>query len=196
MKKAQFIRISLIVLGISVSTLTFAQSHRGHGGGGGRGPVTPVQQGDVIINLGVGVGADYRGDDYNTGFGTKIAIEKALWEAGPGVITLGGEVGGSFSNGGYYGNDNHYHSSTIVVAARAAWHYGWQVPGLDTYGGVSAGLGFHHVKYDPDYSHSTVIPVPGAFVGASYFVTPNFGFNAEAGYDITSVQVGLVFKIM
>ncbi|HWK04548.1 MAG TPA: hypothetical protein VNS58_13000 [Puia sp.] len=190
MKKAKFI---LVVLGISVSTMTFAQSHHGHGGG--NGPITPVQLGDVILNLGVGVGADYKGDDYNTGFGTKIAIEKAMWQAGPGVITLGGELGGSWSSGGYNGYDN-YHSSTIVAAARAAWHYGWQVPGLDTYGGVSAGLGFHHLKYDPNYSHSSVIPAPGAFVGASYFVTPNFGFNAEAGYDITAVQIGLVFKLM
>jgi len=194
MKKAKFIQVILIIVGSSVSTMTFAQAHRGHGGG--NGPVTPVQVGDVILNLGVGVGADYKGDDYNTGFGTKIAVEKALWQAGPGVITLGGEVGGSFSSGGYYGYDD-YHSQTIVVAARAAWHYGWQVPGLDTYGGVSAGLGFHHYKYsNPDYSHSSVIPAPGAFVGASYFVTPNFGFNAEAGYDITSVQIGLVFKLM
>lgn len=192
MKKAKFIRVSLIVLGISVSTMTFAQSHHG---GGGNSPVTPVQLGDVIVNLGVGVGADYKGDNYNTGFGTKVAVEKALWQAGPGVITLGGEVGGSFSSGGYYGYDG-YHSTTIVVAARAAWHYGWQVPGLDTYGGVSAGLGFHHYKWDGYDGHSSVIPAPGGFVGASYFVTPNFGFNAEVGYDITSLQVGLVFKIM
>ncbi len=191
MKKAKFI---LVVLGISASSMTFAQSHRSSHGGG-NGPVTPVQLGDVILNLGVGVGADYKGDDYNTGFGTKIAIEKAMWQAGPGVITIGGELGGSWSSGGYNGYDN-YHSSTIVAAARAAWHYGWQVPGLDTYGGVSAGLGFHHLKYDPNYSHSSVIPAPGAFLGASYFVTPNFGFNAEAGYDITSVQIGLVFKLM
>ena len=40
-----------------------------------------------------------------------------------------------------------------------------------------------------------VIPVPGIFVGASYFVTPAFGFNAEAGHDITDIQIGVVFKI-
>lgn len=188
MKKAQIIQTVLIVLGICASTMTFAQSHRS-----GNGPVTPVELGDIIVNLGVGVGADYKGDNYGTAFGTKIALEKAMWQAGPGVITVGGEVGGSFYSGDYHDN---YHAQTIVVAARAAWHYGWQVPGLDTYGGVSAGLGFHHYKYDnPDISHSSVIPAPGAFVGASYFVTQNFGFNAEAGYDITSVQVGLVFKL-
>ena len=191
MKKTQFIPVILIVLGISASTMTFGQTH--HGSHSGNGPVTPVELGDIIVNLGVGVGADYKGDNYGTAFGTKIALEKAMWQAGPGVITIGGELGGSFYSGDRYDN---YRAQTIVAAVRAAWHYGWQVPGLDTYAGVSAGLGFHHYSYkNPDYSHSSVIPAPGAFVGASYFVTSNFGFNAEAGYDITSVQIGLVFKL-
>ena len=38
-------------------------------------------------------------------------------------------------------------------------------------------------------------PVVGVFVGASYFVTPTFGFNAEAGNDITAFQAGIVFKL-
>jgi hypothetical protein len=42
---------------------------------------------------------------------------------------------------------------------------------------------------------NTVIPIFGAFVGASYFVTPFFGFNAELGYDITDVQAGIIFKL-
>jgi hypothetical protein len=62
-------------------------------------------------------------------------VEAGLWQAGPGVVTLGGEIGGSFLSGGYQ-YDNNYSSRTVIVAARAAWHYGWQVPGLDTYGGV------------------------------------------------------------
>ena len=159
---------------------------------------TPVGIGSTIVNIGLGVGADYRGDNYRSAFGTKIAIEQGLWQAGPGVITLGGELGGSFSNGGYYADDNDYRSTTIVLAARAAWHYGWQVPGLDTYGGFSTGAGFHHSHYNDgtqDISHNEVIPVFGAFVGASYFITPTFGFNAEAGYDITDFQIGIVFKL-
>jgi hypothetical protein len=166
----------------------------------GHGPVTPVRVGTMLFNAGIGAGSGYEGDYYNPAFGIKGAVEWGLWQAGPGVITLGGEAGGSFSNGGYNSNgtnDNHYRSSTIIIAARAAWHFGWQVPGLDTYGGFSAGLGFHHFEYDQPaaFSHNTVIPVPGIFVGASYFVTPTFGFNAEAGHDITDIQIGVVFKI-
>jgi hypothetical protein len=161
------------------------------------GPTTPVKLGTVIVNAGLGIGSEYEGDYYNSPFGLKAAVEWGLWQAGPGVITLGGELGGSFSNGGYRYYDN-YSSHTVVVAARAAWHYGWMVPGLDTYGGVSAGLGFHHYQYynNPDtYTHNSVIAVPGIFVGASYFVTPTFGFNVEVGHDITDAQFGVVFKL-
>ncbi len=157
------------------------------------GPVTPFEVGTITVNGGIGVGTEYNGDYYNSPFGLKAAVEYGVWQAGPGVVSLGAEIGGSFSNGGYQ-NYSNYKSSTVVVAARAAWHYGWEVPGLDTYGGVSAGLGFHHDAYT-DYSHSSVLAVPGIFVGASYFVTPTFGFNAEAGADITDIQVGVILKL-
>jgi hypothetical protein len=161
---------------------------------GSSGPITPVRVGSTILNLGVGAGATYNGDYHNTALGTKLAIEWGLWQAGPGVITLGPEVGGSFTNGGYYDN---YRAHTIVVAMRSAWHYGWKVRGLDTYGGLSAGIGFNHSEYvnNIDYTQNQALPVFGAFVGASYFISPKFGFNAEAGYDITNFQVGLVFKL-
>jgi hypothetical protein len=162
---------------------------------GTKGDVTPMQVGSVFLNMGVGVGADYKAEGYGTGFGFKASAEFGLWQAGPGVITLGPELGGSFSNQGYAGSS--YYSNTFVVAGRAAWHYGWEVPGLDTYGGFSAGIGFHHyTNYNNNNSsNNEVIPAFGAFVGGSYFITPTFGFNAEAGFDITNFQVGVVFKL-
>ena len=161
-------------------------------------PVTPVKVGSIVLNLGVGVGSEYKDDYYNSPFGTKLAVEVGVWQAGPGVITLGGELGGSFTRGGYYSD---YKAQTIVVASRAAWHYGWNIRGLDTYGGVSFGAGFHHYEYDnvnndnKAYSGNDAFPVVGGFVGASYFVSPRFGFNAEAGHDITDFQVGIIFKV-
>lgn len=188
MKKKILIQSILILNSIFVPAFLFSQSRAG------QSPITPVRVGSIILNVGIGAGNAYRGDDYNTAFGTKVAVEWGLWQAGPGVITLGAETGGSFSNGGYY---NDYSSRTIVFAGRSAWHYGWKVRGLDTYGGFSAGIGFHHYQYntDIDYDYNEVIPVFGAFVGASYFVSPNFGFNAEAGYDITNFQVGFIFRL-
>ena len=190
MKSLMIFRTLFTVIAIGFALSSSAQHHPAP-----NGPVTPFQVGTVTVSGGIGIGSEYNGDYYNSPFGIKAAVEYGIWEAGPGVVSLGGEIGGSFSNGGYQ-DYNNYKSNTVVVAARAAWHYGWDVPGLDTYGGVSAGLGFHHFQYnDPYYSHNSVLAVPGIFVGASYFVTPSFGFNAEAGHDITDVQVGVVFKI-
>lgn len=160
-----------------------------------KGTVAPFRVGATTLNLGVGAGSEYRGDYYRAAFGMKAAVEWGLWHAGPGTISLGAETGASFSNGGYYYRD--YRSRTAVVAMRSAWHYGWKVRGLDTYAGLSAGIGFHHYDYlnDRKYDYNEVIPVLGAFIGASYFVAPRFGFNAEAGYDITNFQVGVIFKL-
>ena len=58
--------------------------------------------GSVTLNMGIGIGSEYKGNYYNSALGTKAAIEWGLWQAGPGVITLGIEFGGSFSNGGYF----------------------------------------------------------------------------------------------
>lgn len=184
-------KINTILLLLTLSYVVNAQGRRGTQG---EGPVSPVRVGSTILNLGVGVGAEYNGDYYRSAFGTKIAAEWGLWQAGPGVITLGPELGESFSRSGYH---NDYRTRTIVAAIRSAWHYGWKVRGLDTYGGISAGIGFHHWQYrdNQDYSDDKVLAVPGIFIGASYFITPTFGFNAETGYDITNFQVGIVFKL-
>ena len=180
--------VAIAVFLLCLGVVGFSQKKQG------TGPMTPVRVGSAILNLGLGVGAEYKGDYYRSAFGTKIAAEWGLWQAGPGVITLGPELGASFSSRGYRDS---YRTRTVIAAIRSAWHYGWKVRGLDTYGGVSAGIGFHHYEYkdNGDYDSNEVIPVPGIFIGASYFVTPAFGFNMEAGYDITNLQIGIVFKL-
>jgi hypothetical protein len=185
MKKISVFVLSLISFLISQNA--FSQSKSSANGG-----ANPMQIGSLFVNVGVGFGAGYKNPTYNTPWGFKVAAEYGMWQAGPGVITLGPEIGGTFSS--QHVNNDSYVSSTFVVAGRAAWHYGWDVPGLDTYGGFSAGIGFNHYTY---YGSDASNPLPyfGAFAGASYFVTPGFGFNSEFGYDITNFQVGVVFKI-
>jgi hypothetical protein len=178
-----------IMICFCLSQPAFSQSKSG---AGTSGETTPMQIGSLFVNVGVGFGAGYDNPTYTTPFGFKIAAEYGMWQAGPGVITIGPELGGTFSGETIDGAS--YHSSTFVVAGRAAWHYGWNIPGLDTYGGFSAGIGFNHYTYF-QYDHSEPIPYVGAFAGASYFITPSFGFNSEFGYDITNFQIGVVLKI-
>lgn len=185
MKKQNIIPAILLIFCFGLTTNTFAQK---------RGSLTPMEKGNVTVNVGVGMGTEYKSDYYNSAFGTKVAIEAGLWQAGPGVITLGVEAGNSFSNGGTFQD---YKTSTFIGAGRSAWHYGWKVNGLDTYAGLSAGLGFHNYQYNKNgkVRQNEVIPVFGGFVGASYFITPRFGLNVEAGQDITRLQGGVIFKI-
>ena len=177
---------------LAITASTVAQS--------GKGQVTPFRKGSVTLNLGVGFGTDYK-NEYasSSAFGTKAALEFGVIKAGPGVVSFGVEAGATTSSKSsrYY---NDFKSNTVVVAGRSAWHYGWKVPGLDTYGGISAGAAFYHSNYNNNgngnggYDYNDVFPVIGGFVGASYFFTPRFGVNAEAGFDITSLQAGVIFK--
>jgi hypothetical protein len=180
----------VFLIGLSFSQKVFSQNKSGSS-------AAPMEVGSVLVNAGIGVGANYYGTyDYGTAFGFKIAADFGLWQAGPGVISLGPEIGGTFASGAYggiYSGDGT--NNTFVIAGRGAWHCGWNVPSLDTYAGASAGIGFNHYSYYNSTSNSRVIPTFGGFIGASYFIKPNFGFNAEAGYDITVFQVGVVFKI-
>ncbi|MEP7278642.1 MAG: hypothetical protein ABI813_08375 [Bacteroidota bacterium] len=179
----------LFCLGFNEDSLAQAGRIRGNSGS-----IAPFRVGSTTLSLGLGVGSEYKDDYYRSPLGMKAVVEWGLWHAGPGTISLGAEAGASFSNGGYYSD---YRSHTAVIAIRAAWHYGWRVRGLDTYAGFAPGIGLHHYDYldDRRYALNQAIPVFGAFIGASYFVTPHFGFNAEAGYDITDFQVGVIFKL-
>src|SRR6476620_4299023 len=100
----------------------------------GKNMVTPFRKGSTTLNLGLGFGTDYK-NEYasHSAFGTKAALEFGIWQAGPGVVSLGVEAGATTSNksNGKYHDD--FSAHTFVVAGRSAWHYGWKVPGLDTY---------------------------------------------------------------
>lgn len=182
----RFTFLSALVIATLLTSTVKAQSKSAQ-------PVTPMRVGSMTINLGIGQGIQY--DNYHSSaFGTKVAAEWGLWHAGPGTITLGGEIGGSFSNKNSWDDHDDFKANMVVLAIRSAWHYGWKVKGLDTYAGLSAGLGFEHYGYKDHYEND-VRPIPGGFVGASYFFTPGFGVNAEAGFDITNIQAGVVFKL-
>lgn len=176
----------LLLIGFIATSSSFAQSPK-------TDPGFPVQVGNAFLNFGIGAGVNYRNYFTDGIYGAKIALEFAVWQAGPGSISLGGETGLSFSNGRRGG-------FAFLAAARSAWHCGWHVPGLDTYGGFSVGAGLLHSDnkvYYPEGNNydDQLIPVPGAFAGASYFINPHFGFNAEAGSDITHFQIGIIFKL-
>ena len=171
---------------IGTSEITIAQK---------KDNITPFRKGTLTAIVGVGIARDYKNVNSNTAIGTKAAIEYGIWKAGPGIISLGAELGGAFSTKGDYTD---FKSNTVVIAARSAWHYGWKVPNLDTYGGLSTGVGFYHSKYKRgqlNLTENETLPLFAVFLGASYFLTPKLGVNIEVGNDINTFQAGFVFKL-
>jgi hypothetical protein len=177
----------------------------------GKRPMDPMSTDSWTLNFGVGPGINYY-SGYSSGFGPafQVSFEKGTWQLGPGVLTVGGELGFSYF---HYSYDDYvtaegpnsgakYSWLTFIFAVRSAYHYGWNVRGLDTYGGMSLGmrmLSFHATYYDPltngHYNPNSVYPFVGVFLGTSYFFTPAIGVNAEVGYNITPIQIGMIFKI-
>jgi len=187
MNKTKHLRIAFLLLLCGCVTASNAQL-------GSHVSINPIQVGSISVNAGVGLGVPYHGS-VGTPFSVKTSINWGVVQLGSGVITLGLSAGGSFSHGSTEGVSES--SNTVVVLARGAWHYGWEVPGLDLYGGLSSGVAVHRFHYgDPlDRTSSSVDLLPGIFVGATYFVATVFGFNAEVGDDITILQLGIVVKI-
>jgi hypothetical protein len=158
-------------------------------------PENPMQLNTWMLNAGIGLGSIYNVDaNLSSGFAYKIALQRGMWEAGPGVITLGLETGMVFNS--IVVHPTVLTSETIRytqfnLAPRSSWHYGWDVAGLDTYAGLSMGLGFLAIT-----NNNTKLRFYGDFhIGGSYFFSEEFGVNVETAYGTNTIfQVGIVYK--
>ena len=167
----------------------------------GGAPVQPMKLDTWLLNFGIGPATQFWGNGYGFGPALKVAAEKGMWQVGPGVFTLGGEFSMSYFGHTYFQGFKESWVN-LIFAARSAYHYGWDVPGLDTYAGVPLGIGFsfYHDNYNlkaVHYNHGyhAVYPYFGLILGGSYFFNANLGVNAEVGYNSTFANVGMVFKI-
>ncbi len=181
-------KISLIALIISLFASTTAMAD---------GPVT---KGSSVLGFGLGMANRYYG---YAGFspGVKVNFETGIWQAGPGVVTLGGTFGYTFQRYRYgyiWGSNYDYSWHNFIVAARSAWHHNWGVDKLDTYAGVSAGVRFNIYDDGDDPNNNIdafrVYPHFGGFVGACYYFKPSVGVFGEVGYDINFITLGLNFN--
>ena len=186
MKKKVKITLVLIFIAVTMSQKIHA-----------KGPLDPVRLGTWVINAGIGPGAHYFGNGVGFGPALKASFEVGMWDLGPGVVTLGGETAFSFFSH-HYGDGWNESWANFILGGRAAFHYGWDVEGLDTYGGIPLGIGFcaHAGGDHPGNSGFTpVYPYVGIFFGASYFFTKTIGINGEVGYNATHANIGVVFKL-
>jgi len=157
----------------------------------------PMSPDDCTIGFGIGPGIPVWGNGSGFGPAAKFTFEKGMWQIGPGVLTLGGEATFSFFSH-HYGNNWREAWMNFIFGARSAYHYGWNVRGLDTYAGIPLGIGFttySHANYPGYTNYFPVYPYVGIFFGASYYFNRKLGVNAEFGYNSTYTNIGLIYKL-
>jgi hypothetical protein len=160
------------------------------------------QVGTNVVSFGVGLGSSIAGYTYGSQTpGISLQYERGVWEAGPGVISLGGYIGFKGYKYSYTSPGESYTEkwNYTIVGARGAYHFtGLDVENLDVYGGLmlayddlnyssSGSGGFSSTNYGSDLSLT-------AFVGAKYFFAGDLGAFAELGYGVAFLNVGLSYK--
>jgi hypothetical protein len=165
--------------------------------------------GTNVVSAGLGLGSSIAGYTYGSQSpGISLQYERGLWQAGPGVISLGGYLG--FKSYKYSINDGAGDSYSekwnyTIIGARGAWHYtGLSVPNLDVYGGLM--LSYNHLSFSGSVSNSAggYQSAAGgsygsdlgftAFVGGRYFFAGNLGAFLELGYGVSYLNLGLSYK--
>jgi hypothetical protein len=160
-------------------------------------PLSPMGLHNWTLTFAGGDGTPYWGNGKGIGPATKVIFETGMWDLGPGILTLGGEATISFF-GNIYDEKYRENWTNFLFAARCAYHYGWNVKGLDTYAGIPLGLGFtiHTEEYVPGASgYQPVFPYGGFFLGTSYFFNDYLGINGEVGYNSTLASIGLIIRL-
>ena len=119
-----------------------------------------------------------------------------------------GAVAQSFYTNRSYNNKNNYeyrsNRARTSIAFRAAYHFDFGVDKLDVYAGIGGALHIITDTYstdDPEYFNSSYNETdrlidggPSIYGGVRFLFTKKFGMYAEAGYDISVLNGGFVFK--
>ncbi len=192
--------LGIILLSFFIAPTTFSQA---------------FEKGANYITLSFGIDPYGKANKYNAGHGYKhisigpiiLAYEHGITDLlGIGRIGVGGAVAQSFyTSKSYYTNQNYEYKSNrsrTSLALRAAYHFDFGVEKMDVYAGVGGALHFITDTYktdnpfDPNYGYSrrSVSGGPSVFGGIRYFLTKKFGLYGEAGYDISALNGGFVFK--
>jgi YadA-like C-terminal region. len=147
-----------------------------------------------VINLGIGLGG-FAGAYGSGGIAITGGYEYGVNEN----ISLGGVVGYSSSSedfGAGYG----YKYTYILIAARGAYHLDlFHNPKIDTYGGLL--LGYNIVSnsttglyYGYGSASASYLEI-GLFAGGRYYFDPHWAVQAELGYGLGILNIGIAYKL-
>jgi len=156
------------------------------------------KKGDQVINVGLGIGG-FAGAYGSGGVAITGGYENAVTEN----ISLGGVIGYSSSSETVWG-DYGWKYTYILIGARGAYHYDLlHNPNIDTYGGILLGYNIVSSKvtgtlpYVGWYGSSASASFLefGLFVGGRYYFNPKWAVQAELGYGLGILNIGIAYKL-
>ncbi len=159
------------------------------------------KKGDQVINVGIGIGG--LAGAYGTG---SVAITGGYEYGVTENISLGGVVGYSSSTDDF-GFGYGWKYTYIIIGARGAYHVDlFHNPNIDTYGGILLGYNIVSSKATGNfptlygyslgsYSASSSYLEYGIFVGGRYYFNPHWAVQAELGYGLGILNVGLAYRL-
>ncbi|MDR0510043.1 MAG: hypothetical protein LBH06_02990 [Rikenellaceae bacterium] len=164
------------------------------------------EKGVTRINLGVGVGGSTFGEGYSTtvppiAASAEWGVVDELFDAEACSLGVGGYLGYTAAKYKYAGVNYGYNVSGVIIGARSAIHYQFNVKKLDTYGGLMVGYNIASAKAYGNWGNTptTNLSVGGfswsLYFGANYRFTEKLGAFAELGYGISYLTLGLSLKL-
>ncbi len=147
------------------------------------------QQGDKLLNVGVGLGTYGAG-----GLGLGGSFEYGIHEA----ISVG-VLGGYSGRSNYLGSNTRW--SVLTIGARGSYHFNELLnldnDQIDLYAGL--GLGYRNISWNYNgiglgdgYGAGGILFL--GHIGGKYYFQPNLGIFAELGSGFGTLQAGLAFK--
>jgi hypothetical protein len=154
------------------------------------------KKGDQVINLGIGLGG-FAGAYGSGGIAITGGYEYGVNEN----ISLGGVLGYSSSSEDIFAGYG-WKYTYILIGARGAYHLDlFHNPKIDTYGGIL--LGYNIVSSSATgtyygygaYSASASYLEFGIFIGGRYYFDPHWAVQAELGYGLGILNIGIAYKL-
>lgn len=151
--------------------------------------------GTNVVSAGIGFGSSLSSYSGSQSPAISLQYERGLWQAGPGVISLGAYLG--FKTSKYNGDGYSYKWSYTIIGVRGAYHFTQlKVKNLDLYGGVM--LAYNNLHFTDSQGNSTrnYASTTGfsLFIGGRYYFAQNIGVFLELGYGVANANVGLSLK--
>jgi hypothetical protein len=192
MKKSAFFGVALMVISIFSAVRVHAQA---------------FEAGTNIVSAGIGLGSALaNGYTYGTQSpGFSLGYDRGIWEAGPGVISLGAYLGfktfkDDYADAGFVSSAKWTYT---IVGVRGAYHFtGLNIQNLDLYAGVMIAYDNLNYSYSNNQGGSYNTNVGSynsglgisVFAGARYYFAGNLGVFGELGYGVDILGIGLSYK--